>query len=316
MTEPIKILLLGGILLDRYFEVNCYPEAGQDSLINKSYDLVGGCSLNVAITLKNLGTLPYIVNKFGDDEIGGKIERYIEALTMPTTCMLKVPGGQTGYCLTILDQTGERTFFTYKGCEIEFSPETIPTQLMPDFSFAYITGYYLLNWQNASLVLDLVKQLHQNGCQVLFDPGPLVGEMDTTQLRELLKISDWLIPNSNELAILQKKIEVSGDIASWLFNQGGRGIAVKKGGLGVDIFTPLSNFTLRGFPVNPTDTNGAGDSFAGGFIHGLANGYTLRQAATLASACGAFTTTIKGPHGAFSIDDINHFIATFKDNNL
>ncbi|MDR3577681.1 MAG: carbohydrate kinase family protein [Anaerolineaceae bacterium] len=315
MTEPTKVLLLGGILLDRYFEVDRYPEAGQDTLIHKFYERVGGCSLNVAVTLKNLGSQPYIVNKFGDDEVGGKIERYIQSLAVPTTCMLKVNGGQTGYCLTILDGSGERTFFTSKGCEVEFSPQNVPLPLRADFAFVYITGYYLLNRQTAAGVLELVQTLHQNGCQVVFDPGPLVGEMDTEQLHQLLKISDWLIPNQAELSQIQKKIGVSGDLHTWLFEQGMQGMALKKGSQGVDILTRQSSFTLKGLPVDITDTNGAGDSFAGGFIHGLANGYTLRQAAALANACGAYTTTINGPHGIFSMDEIKYFTAKFEDDN-
>lgn len=316
MKVPAKTLLLGGIILDRYLEVDSYPQAGQDTLIRRSFDVVGGCCLNVAVTLKNLGSLPYIVNRFGDDEIGARIEQYVGSLALSKTCMQKLPGGQTGYCLTVLDRTGERTFFTYKGCEIGFSLEEFSSQLTADLSFVYITGYYLLDIQTTASVLELVRHLRQNGCQILLDPGPLVGEMDSIRLRELLMVSDWLVPNSNELAIIQNKIGVSGNLVNWLFDQGAHGAAVKKGNQGVDIFTPSSAFTIGGFPVDPVDTNGAGDSFAGGFIHGLANGYSLRQAAILASACGAFTTTIKGPHGVFSLEDINHFIATFKENKL
>ena len=314
MTRPEKVLLLGGILLDRYFEVDRYPEAGQDTLIHRSFDVVGGCSLNVAVTLNNLGALPYIVNQYGDDEVGKKIEQYIKSLAISKTCMKKVSGGHTGYCLTVLDQKGERTFFTYKGCEGEFSQEMIPTSLNNDFDFAYITGYYLVNNRTAVAVLNLVQQLRQNKCRTLFDPGPLVCEMETTSLRELLMGLDWLVPNSEELTMIQKKIGVGGNFVDWFFTQGGKGVAVKKGSSGVDIFTPADSVSVKGFPVNAQDTTGAGDSFVGGFIHGLVNGYSLREAAKFANACGAFTTTIKGPNGVFSLDDINNLITMFKDN--
>lgn len=316
MTDPVKTILLGGILLDRYLEVDHFPKVGQDTLIHRSFDLVGGCSLNVAVTLKNLGGRPYIVNKFGDDEIGSRIKQYVETLELPQDCMLLIPGGQTGYCLTVLDQTGERTFFTFRGCEIEYSPENIPSKLIADFSFVYVTGYYLLNPTTAKLVIDQIKQFHQKGSQILFDPGPLVNEIDQTQLRELMRVSDWFVPNSKELALIQQKIGVSENLVEWLFEQGITGVAVKKGGEGVDVFTPASNFTIKGFPVNPIDTNGAGDSFVGGFLYGLANKYPLRQAAMLANACGALTAKTKGSHTLFSLEDINLFISSFKDNNL
>jgi len=314
VTKPANVLILGGILLDRYFEVERFPEAGQDTLIRDSFDIIGGCSLNVAMTLKNLGALPYIVNKFGDDEVGTKIEHYIDFLTLSKSCMMKVPGGQTGYCLNILDKKGERTFLTYKGCEVEFSKELFPTILNTNPDFVYITGYYLLNHQTAVSVIELINLLRKNGSQIIFDPGPLVGDMDASSLRELLENLDWLVPNSHELTIIQKMIDISENFMEWFLQQGGKGVLVKKGIRGVDVFSPTEKIELNGVVVSAKDTTGAGDSFIGGFIVGLANGYSSRQAAALANACGAFTTTIKGPHGVFSIEDINNLLTTVKEN--
>lgn len=314
-SPPNNVLLLGGIILDRYFEVENYPAAGQDALIRNSYDRVGGCALNVAVTLKNLGTIPYIVNRISNDEIGDKIDRYVQSLALHTDCMLTVPGRQTGYCLNILDKSGERTFLTFKGCEEQFALDDFSPVKDLKFSFAYITGYYLLNRQTASAVIQLAKQLQKTGCQIVFDPGPLVAKMEPGQLRELLHYTDWIIPNSAELTLIQNTLGIEGDILTWLLGQGVQKLALKKGSQGVDIITPASNFSAPGFPVNPIDTTGAGDSFAGGFIHGLANGYSLSEATTLANACGAFTTLIDGPHGHFSIADIQNFLATFKENN-
>ncbi len=312
-TGSAKALLAGGIILDRYFEVDRYPKAGYDALIHGSFDRVGGCSLNVAITLKNLGTIPYIVTKFGDDEIGLKIQQYVDSQGLSKACMLKAPGRQTGFCLTILDMTGERTFFTYRGCEAEFSLEEYPTQSFAGFDFAYLTGYFLLNRQTAEAVLKLAQQLRLNGCQVLFDPGALVGEMESAHLRELLMHSDWLVPNSNELAIIREKLYGCEDFPGWLLSQGLRGLVVKKGSQGVDVFTPTSSFTLTSLPIQSKDTTGAGDSFAGGLIHGLTHGYSLHDAVSLANACGAFTTTFIGPHGNFSMAEILGFMASFKE---
>jgi sugar/nucleoside kinase (ribokinase family) len=316
MKNSKNVLLLGGVVLDRYYEVDHYPEAGQDTLIHKFYDRVGGCTLNVAMTLNNLGSRPYIVNKMGDDEIGVMIEMYLQTMSIPTDYMMIAPGKQTGYCLNILDRSGERTFFTYKGCEMEFSLDEFPCVFSKDFAIAYITGYYLLNPQTTSNVMELVSRLRQNGCQILFDPGPLVGEMDCAQLHSLLMLSNWIIPNTNELMILQNKLGIHQDFASWFVEKSGGSLVIKKGSEGVDIFTSESSISVKGFPIKPKDTTGAGDSFAGGFIHALINSNSLKETARLANACGAFTATIEGPHGVFSLDDIYHFMKPFEENNL
>ena len=311
-----KVLLLGGIIVDRYFEVDRYPHAGQDTLIQKSFDRVGGCCLNVAVTLKNLGSIPFIANKFGDDEIGTKIEQYLDSQALSKDCMTRASGRQTGYCLIILDRNGERTFFTYKGCEAEVPKNELLKQLSAGFAFAYITGYYLMNEITASAVLELTSRLRQSGCQILFDPGALVDEMGTSQLREFMIQSDWLVPNANEWAIMQKKLDYGENLIGWLFKHGVRGIVVKRGNLGVEVFTPTSSFELNSIPIVSIDTTGAGDSFAGGLIHGLSNGSSLYDAVSLANACGAFTATKIGPHAEFSLDDIQNLIKSSKDNYL
>jgi ribokinase len=314
-AEPLRVLLLGGIILDRYFEVERYPQAGQDALIRRAYDRVGGCCINVAVTLKNLGDAAYIANQFGEGEVGKKIEEYVEALGLAKDFMLKMPARESGYCLTILEGSGERTFFTFKGSEADFAAENFPGQSYSGFRFAYITGYFLLKRETAAQVIALARQLRQDGCQILFDPGPLVDEMDITQLGELVKGADWIVPNAGELALLQKKLEFGAGGMERLFEQGVKGVVVKKGSMGVDVYAPATQFSVGSFPVLVKDTTGAGDSFAGGLMHGLANGCTLGEAVALGNACGALTSTIEGPHGAFSLEELVNFMASFKENH-
>ena len=233
LNDPVQYLLLGGVILDRYFEVERYPQAGSDALIRRAYERVGGCCLNVAITLKNLGGRPSIANMVGDDEIGLKIASYIKGAGLGMTCMQTALGRQSGYCLNILDASGERTFFTLKGCEAELPPEVAALPRPVGFAFAYVTGYFLLNRQTAGAVLALVDGLRLDGCKVLFDPGALVGEIDPALLRGILQRSDWITPNSGELVILQERLGV--EQPATFFELGLTGIVLKKGSQGVEV---------------------------------------------------------------------------------
>lgn len=313
MKQQSKVLLLGGIIVDHYLEVDHYPAAGQDAIILNSFDKIGGCALNVGVTLHNLGSSPYIVSKLGDDLIGQEITRYVQSIQLPTSCLVLASGRKTGYCHTILDQEGERTFLTYIGVEKEFSADILPNELLKSISFVYITGYYLLNWQSTAAVLDLVKQLKRPKCQILFDPGPLVAHIDPAQLQEMMALSDWIIPNSSELEFIRQVLNFKTDPVRWLLDQGCRYVVVKNGEKGVDFYSVTSSFSLKGFQVKTVDTTGAGDSFTGGLIHALSNHLTTNQAVEFASACGAYTATIEGPHGFFTLQEIEQFIKNHKD---
>lgn len=311
-----KILLLGGVPLDRYYEVDRYPLVGQDTLIRSAFDRVGGCCLNVAVTLKSLGNDPSIVNQYGDDEAGKQISEYVRSLGISTEHMSKNSDRHTGYCLNILSKDGERTFFTYRGCEADFPEEMAAQDQSLDFAATFITGYYLLKQETAEAVIELIGRLRLTNCPVIFDPGPLVDEISTETLRKILTEADWVVPNAAEVAMMQRKIGLEGGFNPWFFKQGGCGIIVKKGGEGEEVFTAEDHFVHAGFKVNIQDTTGAGDSFAGGLIHGLVNGYPLAQTVAIASACGAITTTFKGPHGVFSMEEVMKLVDSEGKNHV
>jgi ribokinase len=90
-------------------------------------------------------------------------------------------------------------------------------------------------------------------------------------------------------------------------------LVVKKGAQGVTVHSRNGVFDKDSFKVNTVDSTGAGDSFAGGLIHALMKGMSLKDAVDFASACGAYATTITGPHGFFSEKDIIEFISSHKE---
>jgi len=313
MEKKKKVLLLGGIIIDRYYEVESYPKPGQAAVILNSFDKVGGCAINVAVTLQNLGAIPYVVSKLGDDENGRLIMSYVQSLALPTECITIETNRKTGYCLTIIDKMGERTFFSFKGCENEFPSVVLPDELYKNITFSYVTGYYLLERGTASNALKLIKKLKDAGCRILFDPGPLVAHMSISQLSTMLALSDLIIPNRYELELIKDKLALPCDLHKWLHKGGCQYIVVKKGIEGVEVHTSEQSMKMRALQMKCVDTTGAGDSFAGGLIYALAYDFELRKAIELASGCGAYTTTVKGPHGAFSIDDIYKMIKTQKE---
>ncbi|MEM9424236.1 MAG: carbohydrate kinase family protein, partial [Spirochaetota bacterium] len=114
-----KVLLLGGVILDHYI-VASFPQKGEDTLIVKEFDRVAGCALNVAVTLRNLGKNPYIVSSIGNDLRGKTILAYLKKRRIDLKFIEQYASSEpifSGYSMVVLDPDGERTFFTYRGCE-------------------------------------------------------------------------------------------------------------------------------------------------------------------------------------------------------
>jgi sugar/nucleoside kinase (ribokinase family) len=232
---------------------------------------------------------------------------------LPADCLAVEAGQKTGYCLTILDGKGERTFLTFNGHEKDFSADILPATVTAGTTFVYVTGYYLLNNESTARVLEELQRFNNSGCPILFDPGPLVGNIDPRQLTEMISLATVMTPNEHELVEIMKTLGITGDPVKHLLGMGVQHTVVKNGEHGVKVHSTDSAFTQEGFKVKVADSTGAGDSFAGGLIHALMQRMSLREAVEFASACGAYSTTITGPHGFFTKKDILEFISIHKE---
>ena len=301
------ILLLGGIIIDEYLLVSEFPTRGEDTFIRDSFHQVGGCAINVAMTLKNLGLIPHVVSVIGADDRGKEIYEYLRNQGLSREAIQVNPKKKSGYCISLVENSGERTFLTFKGCESGFYTEMISDQLLENTSFLFVTGYYLLDINFASTIITFIKKIKDLGVKVLFDPGSLVSKIDPNILLSMIKLSDIITPNSGELKKLKTLFEIDKEnYTEWFFEKGVSWMVEKRGNFGVNLWGNHSNknIFIPGYQVKSIDTSGAGDSFAGGLMYGILQGYNMQKSVMLANACGAITTTFMGPHKKFDLNDI------------
>jgi ribokinase len=308
-----NVLIFGGIIVDSYMAVENYPIRGQDVFMHDSFDRVGGCAINVAQTLKNMGMDPYVVSAIGGDTRGNMIMKYLKDEKFHTDCIKQLEEEDTGYCATILEDGGERTFLTYKGCESFFSTKMIPDDLMKNASYAYITGYYLLDERYSEDILKNIDKLKAEGSRVLFDPGPLAHHIKKETLLSVISKADIITPNESEADNIKNLLSLNIEPEDWSGEMNIELVVLKSGSRGVKVWNHDMGFYMPPYKVEAIDTTGAGDSFAAGLIYGLWKGLTTYEAVRFASACGAIATTFKGPHGKFGVEDVMKLIRTNRE---
>ena len=298
-----KVLLFGGLLMDRYIVTGRYPRRGEDTLIREEFQRPGGCPFNVAKTLQNLGVEPVIWSALSDDPMGRELRAVLAAEGMSSRAVYPLPGEKTGYCMVVLDGEGERTFFTFRGCEGHFDPARLPRPVAEKAAAVFVTGIYLLYPGWSERAVDFLEELASAGTPVLFDPGPLLGEMDPALLRRMVELASILTPNRRERRELERLLGIP-SLPEWGFARRLVCLAETWGEGGARLYTPEGAKTLPALPAQVMDTTGAGDSFAGGLLAGLLMGQTPLQAAWTASACGALTTEAVGAHPSFTWADV------------
>lgn len=70
---------------------------------------------------------------------------------------------------------------------------------------------------------------------------------------------------------------------------------VTLGGEGALVYDGYAFHEIDPYPVTPIDTNGAGDMFAGAFLHGITHGMTYVQAGNFASYAASKVVGTFGP---------------------
>lgn len=304
MSDSNHVLIFGGIIIDRYIVVGEYPAAGQDTVIKEEFERVGGSAINVAFTLKNLQCTPRLVSAVGADANGDKILSYLQEKDLQSPGIHRLSNRATGSCYTVLDETGERTFLSSPGSESAF----LPTMVHEKSAYAYVTGYYLLDPSNSHKIVKTLTELKNDGCTILFDPGPLVDHMAEEILLQMMSISTIITPNLDELDQISTRLGIENQFSQWCLDAGIELVIIKNGSSGSTLVTKTDEIQVPAYDVQTIDSSGAGDSFAGGIIAGLIHGYGYEDCVKIASACGAITTTYKGPHGNFSWKDLVSFL--------
>jgi len=278
----VECTIFGGILLDRYLEMEAYPERGQDELITNEFSMAGGCSINMAATFNNLGGDARMVSYIGTDPTGREIMDYLNLHEFSGKYVKQVEGN-TGYSIVILEKNGERTFLTKKGIESHFDQKLLKEEIS-SIKNVMVTGYYLLCDDLRELVKCLLE-VRKHCDHFLFDPGPLISEIDPEVLEKVLAMADIITVNEVEAACINLPKDAS------------KVIVMKKGKSGGEVLHGTERFDYKAKEVVAVDTTGAGDSFAAGLMFGLISGLDIRSAVSVAVDSAAKTVALKGPHG-------------------
>ncbi len=293
----MDFIVLGGLVADRYFDIESFPERGQDGIVTSETAYVGGCAINIAATINNLGGNAHIVSYVGNDKTGEQIMNYIRKNKFAED-FIKQTEGVSGYCLVFKEPDGERTFLTKKGVEGNFDTGLLDNIDNIRAKVGAVTGYYLLN-ENASLIMDCIEVMRVSGTKFIFDPGPLAGSIDKEILKRMVKASAVITPNETELAVFEQ--EDKNFIENFIKN---KGIVVRKqGSRGGMCYTRHGIFNYNSVKTEAVDTTGAGDSFTGALCYALGSGIDIKSSVELASVCAAKTVEINAPHGFWKIKE-------------
>ena len=252
----------------------------------------GGAACNTIVGVGQLGGPARFIGQRGDDTPGQFYQEALEKCHVEPVFYTSVT--PTGRVLSVITPDAQRSMFTCLGASTEMNPEAITPALFRDTAIAVIEGYLLFN---PDLMTACLQSASKAGALIALDLASFeVVEATKSLLEKIVETHvDILIANEDEAraytghADEEMALEALARQAPLaVLKKGARGSCLAHEGRIIEIAPETGN------PV--TDTTGAGDLWAAGFLFGLAHGFSLEDSGRLASLLGYEVCQVVGAH--------------------
>ncbi|MEU0089621.1 PfkB family carbohydrate kinase [Kribbella sp. NPDC006257] len=309
----MRLVHLGNVVVDLVLTVDALPVRGGDTIATSSTTSPGG-GFNVMAAASRLGLPTLYAGPLGTGPFADKARAAL--LAAGIQCSLPPrPDQDTGFVVTLVDPSGERTFVTTRGAEATLTPQDLPAPEPDDL--IYLSGYSLLHDSNRAALIPWLASIPPE-IPVFFDPGPLVADIPSTALEPVLRRATWLSCNATEATTLTGRTDPTA-AAETLANRPQPaavtpvgGVVVRDGANGCVLGVRGGGVVeVAGFGVEAVDLNGAGDAHAGAFLAGIAEGKEPVEAARWANAAAALAVTRRGPATGPTRSELEAFLRAY-----
>lgn len=285
----MKTLVVGAAMIDMLMKLDTLPKSGEDVLCSETGIVVGGCAYNVASTLRNLecghdlcvpvGKGPY------SEIIAAELKR------CGYDILIRDESKDNGYCLDLVEATGERTFITAQGIEGAFRREWFDAIEMEPYDKIYVAGYQVCK-ESGRAIAGWLSGLTDR--QIFFAPGPVICTIDREVMEQIFSVHPVLHLNEKEAMDYTKAADIREAVRA-LYGLTGNLVIVTLGSEGTAYYDGREMHTVPSVKAEVVDTIGAGDSHIGATIGGLSKGYDIEKAIRLANRVAANIVSVQGP---------------------
>ncbi|GAB5558963.1 MAG: adenosine kinase [Synoicihabitans sp.] len=254
----------------------------------------GGSAANATLNATRLGLRTTYLGKLGNCEIAATYrQRFTELGIDPSRFKIgDVPNARS---LILTTPDADRTMRTDLGAAMTLAPEEITSADFAGCRHMHMEGYLVFNEALADAVLAAAREA---GCTVSVDLASfeVINATRPWIFKQLASGIDIVFANEDEIrALFEDKTTAYDQLAQRLAGHGVTA-AVKVGKDGAWIAQKDELHRIEPVVVEDVvDTNGAGDSWAAGFLAAHLRGKSLAESGRIASHVGAETVKHLGP---------------------
>ncbi len=244
------------------------------SNLNIEETISGGSVANSIVSLSQLGNKVGFIGKVSDDELGKKYEDGLKRENVDYFYSKKKELIPTGTCLILITPDSERTMVTFLGTAGKINEKDIDINAVKQSELLFLEGYL---WDEGEPRKAFDKAIKSSNKVAMSLSDLFCVERHKNNFLELVKNNlDITFANEQEIMSLisAKKIEEVIEFSKKL-----KKLVVitrgDKGALAIENDNVIECEARKNLKI--VDLTGAGDLFAGGFLHGLINRKSIKE---------------------------------------
>ena len=331
MTKQYHVYAIANALLDVCFEVSddtltsLNVDKGVMTLIDldrhhellealsglKHKKICGGSAVNTCVTLTDLGSLAFCSCKVANDEDGRfyltNLQHHGVDSNLSSTLR---ESGITGKCIVMVTPDTQRTMNTFLGISNSLSEQELMFDKLLQSKYLYIEGYSMAEENARFAAVNAINFAKENCIKTalsLSDPNMV--KYFKNELHTLVDNGIDLLFCNEEEALIFTDSDTLVTAQQRLANQVNH-FVITLGANGTRLYDGQHFHTIAAHPVHAIDTVGAGDTFAGAYLHSLSQGFAPIVATDIANFAAAQVVTQRGPRlNKTNIEKVKDFIA-------
>jgi sugar/nucleoside kinase (ribokinase family) len=270
-----RVVVLGDLMTDVVAAYDAPLAVGSDTPARISLR-PGGSAANVAAWLAYAGVPVALIGRIGTDAAAEVALRGLDGVDLH---VVRDPERTTGTCVVLVARGGERTMLPDPGANDALAPDDLPSDLFAAGRVLHVSGYALLRHGSRPAALEALERARDAGMRISLDPASAALLAADPVFMERARPLDLLLPNEEEAAVLGRDLRVPE-------------VVVKRGAAGATWSDGVRTVPARAHPAEVvTDTTGAGDAFAAGFLSAWPGPPEAALAAGLRLAAAAVALT-------------------------
>ena len=287
----MKILNFGSINKDFFYSVNDFVQPGE-TISSITYNIkIGGKGLNQSVGISKAGQKIYhagIINK-DDTFILDKLKKW------NINCEnILLSNNPTGHAIIQVDKKGENSIIIHGGANHDVDIKFIKSVLSK-----FDSGDILVLQNEINNIKEIIDRAHHKKMKIVFNPAPFNNEILSYDLNKI----STLILNQTEGEALSKEKKLDGILKVLNSKFNNTEIILTLGEKGSFYSFKDELLKIKAHKLDTVDTTGAGDTFIGYYVAGIASKMNTKDNLNRASEAAALATTKLG--GAESIPRIN-----------